>query len=416
MRYLTKVIGVFGFLCIVFVTLSNAQDDDSECGPVPQLYGGAQGYVLPGFVVRVRDSPATSGRQLGELFGGTFFTVVDGYRCSGGYNWWQIERSNLTGWIVDGDTTNYYVEPAEQTDVSATSLAWSPDSRWLGVGTDGGAWLFEPRMRNDEPRRIGRPANDVGFRSPDEFAVVLPLQPNDEYGFSYYDPDTGQLIDQALTGWEGMSQRPADPAYQAVYYGIDPPMYGYRETRWIVVVDGNREIYLTQFEDGSSAVDLALHPDGSAALVRHTTENGGRAAIHRLGASLTLTRLDVGLDVTHIALSADGEKLAVAGTDGQVLVGDWDDARDLEQSRTFDSEIQALALSPDGLLLAVVADDSLIVVDAETLENINILTDQTPAVDLAFSPDGLWLAALTAETLQVFFVPQYESEIYYTFP
>jgi hypothetical protein len=89
---------------------TNSAAAQSDC-PVTRLIVGEQGRVLPGASNRVRAEPSTSGAELGRLEGGTVFTVLDGPVCSGGFNWWQVQTDNLTGWTAEGTADEYFLEP-----------------------------------------------------------------------------------------------------------------------------------------------------------------------------------------------------------------------------------------------------------------------------------------------------------------
>ena len=39
------------------------------------------------------------------------FTVIDGPTCAGGFSWFRIRFNTTIGWIAEGDSEDYYVEP-----------------------------------------------------------------------------------------------------------------------------------------------------------------------------------------------------------------------------------------------------------------------------------------------------------------
>lgn len=39
------------------------------------------------------------------------FTVIDGPTCAGSFSWFRIRFNNTIGWIAEGDSEDYYVEP-----------------------------------------------------------------------------------------------------------------------------------------------------------------------------------------------------------------------------------------------------------------------------------------------------------------
>ncbi|GAB5491740.1 MAG: hypothetical protein Phog2KO_19550 [Phototrophicaceae bacterium] len=60
---------------------------------------------------RLRSLPSTDGEIVGELPGGSEFTVLDGPACGGVYTWFFVEYNGITGWTAEGTGQNYYIEP-----------------------------------------------------------------------------------------------------------------------------------------------------------------------------------------------------------------------------------------------------------------------------------------------------------------
>jgi uncharacterized protein YraI len=61
--------------------------------------------------LNIRNGPSTEYRILGRLEVGNVFLVLDGPQCSSNYVWYFIRRGNLEGWIAEGDSVSYYIEP-----------------------------------------------------------------------------------------------------------------------------------------------------------------------------------------------------------------------------------------------------------------------------------------------------------------
>ncbi len=64
--------------------------------------------------VRVRDVPGKSGNVVGQIGDGDLFQVIDGPTCKDNYAWWKIQAQGVQGWVAEGDSSGYFVEPAEQ--------------------------------------------------------------------------------------------------------------------------------------------------------------------------------------------------------------------------------------------------------------------------------------------------------------
>jgi WD40 repeat protein len=314
-----------------------------------------------------------------------------------------------------------FVEPAQPTinqPLIANSLAWSPDGRWLAVATNAGSWLFDTKDQESDFRRVGRPSNDVAFRSNTELVIATQLLTNREYGFSFYETTSGRLLEQEITGWEGIVSPPPDPSYQSIDYAPDSTIYAYRQDHWIVVVDQPRELFLSQIADGSRTVELAFLPDASAALVLYITDDGGRIGIHDLGRPIVgkelLTPLDLEIDATSIALSADGSRFAIGGTDGKILLGMWSALEDIQAVAAVNEAIQSVTLSPDGATLVAAAGNLLIFIDMQSGEITSTLSTSLPINNLDYDPTGEQLAVLTERSIQLIEATSQESPLEFT--
>ena len=85
------------------------------CDSTPQtrMIVGERGRVtdedtLP---LNVRSQPGTDSAIEGKLNILDIFLVVVGPRCRDGYVWYLIDYEDLRGWIAEGDSLKYYIEP-----------------------------------------------------------------------------------------------------------------------------------------------------------------------------------------------------------------------------------------------------------------------------------------------------------------
>lgn len=107
--------------------------------------------------------------------------------------------------------------------------------------------------------------------------------------------------------------------------------------------------------------------------------------------------------VTDLALSADGKRLFAAGGEpglfGEVAMCDFESGELLRTFKGHKDSLYAVAVSPDGTLLATGSYDQLIHLwDVATGELQATLDGHSGAVfDLAFSPDGRLLASASAD-------------------
>jgi hypothetical protein len=81
--------------------------------PLTQLILAERGRVLADDPrpINVRSGPGTNYRILGRIEIDQLFLVLDGPECSEQYAWYRVRYADLEGWLAEGDSTNYYVEP-----------------------------------------------------------------------------------------------------------------------------------------------------------------------------------------------------------------------------------------------------------------------------------------------------------------
>lgn len=99
--------------------------------PLPRLEVGMRGEVASGVDrLRLRHLPAVGTGEVGLLYSGNAFTVIDGPSCNGGYSWWRVELdSGVAGWLAEGTWTTYYVRPVIEEE--ARTLCNSAEAPWL---------------------------------------------------------------------------------------------------------------------------------------------------------------------------------------------------------------------------------------------------------------------------------------------
>ena len=106
MRYLMLI----PILLTIF-TVSSAQ----ACENSPtQLERGMIAIVTPGQANNVRMDPTTNSEIVGTLAENTPLTVLDGPICADGFNWYQVENTQLgiAGYTVEGNQDEFWIIPA----------------------------------------------------------------------------------------------------------------------------------------------------------------------------------------------------------------------------------------------------------------------------------------------------------------
>lgn len=91
----------------------NAVFCPGENGMATRLAAGEQGRVLPTYTVSLRSEPSSdSGERIRPIYENNEFTVLEGPRCDeDGRAWWRVSYSSSTGWMVEGEGSEYYVMP-----------------------------------------------------------------------------------------------------------------------------------------------------------------------------------------------------------------------------------------------------------------------------------------------------------------
>ncbi len=75
------------------------------------IVGEQAGVVETTVPNNVRNSPNLGGGVVGQIPGGSTFTVLSGPVCADGYAWWEVNFNGIIGWTVEGDADSYWLEP-----------------------------------------------------------------------------------------------------------------------------------------------------------------------------------------------------------------------------------------------------------------------------------------------------------------
>jgi WD40 repeat protein len=123
-----------------------------------------------------------------------------------------------------------------------------------------------------------------------------------------------------------------------------------------------------------------------------------------IGASvMALPGQDLGL----VASSPDGNILALAASDGKILLWNVTSGQTpITLSSQIASPVSGIAVGPDGKTVASISDNSIRLWDTESGGIRLILPQSVPVTNLAFSPDGKTLAAIDEEARVTLMDPQ----------
>ncbi|MEP7290187.1 MAG: SH3 domain-containing protein [Chloroflexota bacterium] len=61
--------------------------------------------------LNLRSGAGTANDVIAQIPASGVFYVLEGPQCSQNYAWFRVEYNGVAGWVAEGDTTAYYVEP-----------------------------------------------------------------------------------------------------------------------------------------------------------------------------------------------------------------------------------------------------------------------------------------------------------------
>ncbi len=155
-----------------------AQPKNCPGAPPSRLTVGGTGRVTltpagqTAIPVRVRDAASKSGKIVGQLTDGTPFQVTEGPSCKDNFAWWKIATPTVSGWLAEGDSTGYFVEPVADKRNSQAATA-SPPTATLPP-TAGGNVVGTVRFAPFNPGKIDTAGSVQPYQvAPDFNNVVL---------------------------------------------------------------------------------------------------------------------------------------------------------------------------------------------------------------------------------------------------
>lgn len=95
-------------------TAAPTQPEATNCPDTQpsRMIVGRDGRVVEATVPNnMRTAPSADAELVGQIPGGSTFSVMDGPVCADGYAWWQVNYNGIVGWTVEGSPSDYFIEP-----------------------------------------------------------------------------------------------------------------------------------------------------------------------------------------------------------------------------------------------------------------------------------------------------------------
>ncbi len=368
------------FLCflVLLAILPYSVAAQDNCLPA-RLEAGGQGMVLPGAANRIRALPSTSGEQVGQIPGGAVFDVLEGPTCDGGFLWWRVSYQGTEGWTVEGNASEYFVEPvipddseAPATPTPAAPSACAMEPR-LQIGREGRTTSSTPSRLRDNPGVSGQQVGQID--SLDVFTIV-----------------DGPVCADGIYWW----QVEVDGATGWTAEGVD----GDYLVEMLEIVPTATPVYIGLPE--ARAIDWSA--DGTRIAVG--THDG--VYVYDAGNfTQPPTRFLEGYRIDYLAFDPQVvNRIALKRDDGEIYAAFLYDVETGEELHQFFYErpmglLNSLAFSDDGAKLALNDAGNLTILNPDTREYVHSIAprDYTGgaaaylgAIHMMISPDGQWLA------------------------
>ncbi len=429
-------------------------------GALPaRLAVGAVGRSTTTGSINIRDLPDIESDVAGLLLPDAQFEVIGGPECGPNRTWWQItyesRAGTVTGWVVEGDEIEYWLEPVGGMPTPEPSPA--PDDDRRAVITSANAAqvrLFTERALRDTVEQIALlppPSVDalivtdgrlvfyygdtitpdvtaIGNADFDVLDVVAARHESATARFATIEEDPQSPGPKMLFAWELAADIPPEVTRAS---GLQVPfvpnsMAFSPDGRVLAVSSGDLPerdpagaedmVWLWDLANGAQvtfdldapAADLAFSPDGSLLAV---SVPGKGIYLWEVATQTQRALLpgDYGQRGTpSMAFSPDGRTLAGGAEDGTLVLWDIATATELRTlGQPADDPVLFVAYSPDGTVLAAAdarLDEDLFTNGAQLWEPdtgalLATLADQTePVKALGFRGEGRELVMIGTQT------------------
>ncbi len=358
--------------------------------------------------INIREMPDTGSDVAGLLLPGAQMDVIGGPECSPSRTWWQISYESragtVTGWVVEGDDLEYWLEPVGALPTVTPSPTPGDDRRAVITSTNADqARLFTERALRDTVEQIAL------LPPPSSDALIVANRRLVFYFGDTITPDVTPLGNEDFDVLDIVAARHESAAARFATLEEDPQNPGPKMLfAWELAADIPLEVTRTSgLEVPFVPNSMAFSPDGRVLAVSSgdlpEREPAGAEDMVWLwdlanGAQVTF---DLDAPAADLAFSPDGSLLAVSVPSKGIYL--WEVAtqtqRALLPGEYGRRGTPSMAFSPDGRTLAGGAEDGTVVLwDIATATELRTLGEPAddPVLFVAYSPDGTVLAAADA--------------------
>lgn len=358
--------------------------------------------------INIREMPDTGSAVAGLLLPGAQMDVIGGPECSPSRTWWQISYESragtVTGWVVEGDDLEYWLEPVGPLPTVTPSPTPGDDRRAVITSTNADqARLFTERALRDTVEQIAL------LPPPSSDALIVANRRLVFYFGDTITPDVTPLGNEDFDVLDIVAARHESAAARFATLEEDPQNPGPKMLfAWELAADIPLEVTRTSgLQVPFVPNSMAFSPDGRVLAVSSgdlpEREPAGAEDMVWLwdlanGAQVTF---DLDAPAADLAFSPDGSLLAVSVPGKGIYL--WEVAtqtqRALLPGEYGRRGTPSMTFSPDGRTLAGGAEDGTVVLwDIATATELRTLGESAddPVLFVAYSPDGTVLAAADA--------------------
>lgn len=378
-------------------------------------------------VLNLRAQPSSNAEVLQQIPTGTVFRVDGGPSCVDDFVWWYVNVNNQLGYIAEGQNGDYFVEPKrpeplQSREIMNTTnlvdlrefatitgnfvphLSWSPDSlRFVLPGARGSdsIWVYRTDAITLLPEII----------ESDESMTTIEFHPNGKqvmFGTEQGTIHLWQIIADANNNiFETLFLNTHQQDITSIAFSPDGLRFvssgqGALTTvnldrTWAAIIWNIENVSQTAILSGHQGLirDMVWSPDATRIV---TAGDDGTVRVWDANTGASLSVIDVGTPVTSLAISPNGQFIAVgmAESDGRVLLLDGVSYAQVSEYQVTSAGISSLAFSSDTTMLIVGGADNIFAVwNTQNDQPLTTLSVDDDIRHVSFSPDGSFIAVAT---------------------